>query len=108
MPFDPTSKSPLIRGSLSSPWRENKHLDNFRKTEARFSHSASMQGALWSIVTERETECDGRGDHAKRTCPWRTAKSRGSGIPTLMPSSQDHLANGLGVLLASDTFGLIG
>jgi len=51
---DPTGKSLLIREYLSSPSRRNKFLDHFRKTEVWFAHPASMQRALWPIVTERE------------------------------------------------------
>jgi hypothetical protein len=54
MPFDPTGKSLLIREYLSRPSRKNKLLDHFRKTEVWFAHPASMQRALWPIVTERE------------------------------------------------------
>jgi hypothetical protein len=54
IPSDPSGKSLLIRGSLSSPSRKNKSLIISVKQKYGSRHPASMQRALWPIITERE------------------------------------------------------
>ena len=54
MPSDPTGKSLLIRECLSRPSRKINSLIVSVNQKYSPRHPASMQRALWPIVTERE------------------------------------------------------